>query len=162
MIKFAFEKLKTKKYIIQGIIFFTIFFFLYLVLDYLNVREMTKTPSTIWLVSNILLNVVMGLSSALLMNLSTIMVELKAGSDRGGNFGFFSVLFGVFTYGCTSCVVAFFTAIGISFSPTIFPFIHVLDGMLYKFLSLLLVGVGLFIVIWNIEKGKCKVKLDKK
>jgi len=162
MTKFAFNKLKTKKYIIQGIIFFIAFFFLYSILDYLNVREMSKTPSNMWILSNIILNLIMGLTTALLMNLSTIMVELKSGGDTGSRLGFFSVFFGIFTYGCTSCVVTFLAAVGISFSPTIFPFIHVLDGMLYKFLSLILLGIGLFIVLWNIEKGVCKVKLDKK
>lgn len=161
MIKFAFDKLKTRKYIIQGIIFFVVFFFLYLVLDYLNIREMTKEPSTLWIVSNVILNLIMGFTTALLMNLSTVMVELKSGGDTGSRLGFFSVFFGIFTYGCTSCVITFLAAVGISFSPTIFPFIHVLDGMLYKFLSLGLLSLGLFIVLWNIEKGVCKVKLDK-
>lgn len=160
MINFALMKLKEKKYIIQGIIFFIVFFFLYLVLDYLNIREMTKEPSNLWIISNILLNIVMGLASAFLMNLSTVMVELKSGRDSGSNLGFFSVLFGIFTYGCTSCVVTFLAAVGISFSPTIFPFIHVLDGMLYKFLSLALVGLGILLVLYNIKKGKCRVKLN--
>lgn len=160
MIRFAFEKLKEKKYIIQGLIFFIVFFGLYLVLDYLNVREMTEMPSTTWIISNVLLDVIMGLASALLMNLSTIMVELKSGGDRASNLGFFSVLFGILTYGCTSCVVIFFTAIGISFSPAIFPFIDVWHGMLYKFLSLALVALGLTLVLYNIAKGKCKVKFN--
>lgn len=159
MIGFAFERLKTKKYIIQGLIFFTIFFSLYLILDYLNVRESVDKPSNLWILSNILLNVLMGFASALLMNLSTVMVELKASGEGASNLGFFSVLFGILTYGCTSCVVIFFSAIGISFSPAIFPFINVLHGMLYKFLSLALIGLGLTLVLHNIAKGKCKVKV---
>lgn len=159
MIGFAFERLKTKKYIIQGLIFFTIFFSLYLILDYLNVRESVDKPSNLWILSNILLNVLMGFASALLMNLSTVMVELKASGEGASNLGFFSVLFGILTYGCTSCVVIFFSAIGISFSPAIFPFINVLHGMLYKFLSLALIGLGLTLVLHNIAKGKCKVKI---
>ena len=159
MIRFAFERLKTKKYIIQGLIFFIIFFGLYLILDYLNVRELTDRPSNIWIISNILLNIVMGLSSALLMNLSTVMVELKASGEGASNLGFFSVLFGILTYGCTSCVVIFLSAVGISFSPAIFPFINVLHGMLYKFLSLALIALGLTLVLYNIAKGKCKVKI---
>lgn|SRR5690554_60212 len=159
MISFAFNKLKERKFIIQGIIFFLIFTVLYFILDYLNVRELNESPSTLWFISNIVLNIIIGLSSALLMNLSTIMVELKASGERASNLGFISVLFGILTYGCTSCVVIFFAAIGISFSPAIFPFIDVWYGMLYKFLSLGLVGLGISLVLYNISKGKCKVKL---
>lgn len=159
MIRYAFERMKTKKYIIQGSIFFIIFFGLYLILDYLNVRELTVKPSNLWIISNIILNIIMGLSSALLMNLSTVMVELKSSGESASNLGFFSVLFGILTYGCTSCVVIFFSAIGISFSPAIFPFINVLNGMIYKFLSLALIGLGLTLVLYNIAKGKCKVRI---
>lgn len=160
MISFAFNELKRRKYIIQGIIFFAIFTGLYFILDYLNVRELTETPSTFWFVSNVILNIIIGLSSALLMNLSTVMVELKASGERASNLGFLSVLFGILTYGCTSCVVIFFAAIGISFSPAIFPFIDVWYGMLYKFLSFGLVGLGIALVLHNIAKGKCRVKLS--
>lgn len=159
MIRYAFRRMKTKKYIIQGSIFFIIFFGLYLILDYLNVRELTVKPSNLWIISNIILNIIMGLSSALLMNLSTVMVELKSSGESASNLGFFSVLFGILTYGCTSCVVIFFSAIGISFSPAIFPFINVLNGMIYKFLSLALIGLGLTLVLYNIAKGKCKVRI---
>lgn len=159
MIRYAFKRMKTKKYIIQGSIFFIIFFGLYLILDYLNVRELTVKPSNLWIISNIILNIIMGLSSALLMNLSTVMVELKSSGESASNLGFFSVLFGILTYGCTSCVVIFFSAIGISFSPAIFPFINVLNGMIYKFLSLALIGLGLTLVLYNIAKGKCKVRI---
>src|SRR5690554_6051990 len=99
MIRYAFERMKTKKYIIQGSIFFIIFFGLYLILDYLNVRELTVKPSNLWIISNIILNIIMGLSSALLMNLSTVMVELKSSGESASNLGFFSVLFGILTYG---------------------------------------------------------------
>jgi len=159
MITYAFNKLKEKKYIIQGIIFFILFLTIYLVLDYLNYRESTNKPSNTWLVVNILLDMIMAFGSMLLMNLSTVMVEIKASGDKGANLGFISIVFGIFTYGCTGCVVAFFAAIGLSFSPTIFPFIDVWHGFLYKLLSLVLLGLGFGIVLYNIARGKCKVKL---
>lgn len=161
MINYALLKLKERKYIIQGLIFFTIFLFLYLILDYLNVRDLDDLPSNLWFSSNVLLNILMAFLSAILMNLSTVMVVLKSSGERSANLGFFSVLFGILTYGCTSCVVTFFAAIGISFSPTIFPFIGVLNGMIYKFLSLGLILLGLSLVLYNINKGTCKVKIKK-
>ncbi len=163
MLKHAFLQLKEKKYLIQSILFFIFFLGIYIILDYLNYRENylknSLTPSVLWIVSNLLLNLIMSLLSALLMSLSTIMVSLKVGGESASNLGFLSILFGIFTYGCTGCVVVFFSAIGLAFSPTIFPFIEVGDGILYKFLSLILIGIGFYIVSRNIVKGQCKVKL---
>lgn len=164
MITYAFTKLKEKKYIIQGIIFFIIFLGLYFILDYLNYREAAKefnTPSVTWVLVNAFLNIIMAFFSMLLMNLSTVMVEMKA-VDRGSNFGFISIIFGIFTYSCTSCVVIFLSALSITFVPTaIFPFIGVWHGFLYKLLSLALIGVGFALVLHNIARGKCKVHLKK-
>ena len=162
MISYAFNKLKERKYILQGLIFFFLLLTIYFVLDYLKYREATIKPSTTWIVVNSFINIIMASLSMLLMNMSTIMVSLKAGGDAGTNVGFFSILFGIFTYGCTSCVVTFLAAVGISFSPTIFPFIDVWNGFLYKLLSLILLMIGLFFVLRNIKKGTCKVKKSKK
>lgn len=161
MINFAFSKLKEKKYIIQGIIFFLVFLILYFVLDYLNYREAITKPSTTWIVVNGFVNIIMAALSMLLMNLSTVMVEIKATGDRGANLGFISIIFGIFTYGCTGCVVIFLSAVGIAFSPTIFPLIGVWHGFLYKLLSLVLVSIGLTLVLYNIAKGRCKVNFKK-
>ncbi|HHW79874.1 MAG TPA: hypothetical protein GX742_03605 [Acholeplasmataceae bacterium] len=166
MIKFAFKKLLEKKYIIQGIIFFLVFTFLYFTLDYLNVRELNKdniSPSTLWIISNIFLNVIMSFLATLLLNLSNAMLELRISGDKGSNLGFFSIIFGILTYGCTSCVVTFFAAIGISFIPgAIFPFIDVGFGILYKFLSLVLILIGLAVVMYNIEYARCKIPKKRK
>lgn len=162
MIKIAFQKLKERKYIIQGILFLFLFLAIYIILDYLNYREAFPKPTNTWIILNLFIDLIMATASMLLMNLSTVMVELKSGSDKGSNLGFFSVLFGIFTYGCTSCVVTFLAAVGISFSPTIFPFIHVWYGIVYKLLSLVLLFIGLSIVLYNISKGTCKVKFKKK
>ncbi|MFA5692663.1 MAG: hypothetical protein WC907_03515 [Acholeplasmataceae bacterium] len=159
MLKYAISQLKLKKNIIQTSLFFIFFLFIYLILDYLNYRETTIKPSNAWIVGNVFLDLIMALLSALLMTFSTIMVSLKTGSDKASNLGFLSILFGIFTYGCTGCVVVFFSAIGIAFSPTIFPLIEVGHGILYKFLSLLLIMIGFVIVGYNILKGKCKIKL---
>ena len=161
MIKYAFLKLKERKYVIQSIIFMIIFTALYFILDYLNYREATIKPDLLWIIVNSVLNIIMATASTILMSLSTVMVELKSSGESISNLGFLSVIFGIFTYGCTSCVVIFLSAVGISFSPAIFPFIDVWYGILYKLLSLVLIALGLFLVLINIEKGTCKVKLKK-
>src|SRR5690606_3373026 len=142
MLTQALELQKSKKYTIQGLLFLTFFLIIYLVVDSLNMsyQEMTLTYGTYLVVINIVLNIVMSLLSALIMNLSTAMAELKGKEGKATNFGFFSVLFGILTYGCTSCVIAFFAAVGITFSVIVLP----LAGLPYKLISLLLIVIGLF------------------
>ncbi|MFA7417913.1 MAG: hypothetical protein WCZ19_05155 [Acholeplasma sp.] len=157
MIKMAFDLLKTPKYIVQGIIFLLTFLFIYFIVDYLNMsyEQMATTYGTYLVVINIMTNIVMSILSTLLMNLSTAMVEIKGRESKASNLGFISVLFGILTYGCTGCVIAFFAAIGITFSVIALP----LAGFPYKVISLLLIAVGLFIVLRQIHSGVCKVKL---
>ena len=105
----------------------------------------------------------MSFLATLLLNLSNTMLDLRVSGDSGSNLGFFSVLFGVLTYGCTSCVVTFFAAVGIAFVPSaIFPFIEVGHGILYKLLSLLIILIGLTIVVYNIKYARCKIPKQKK
>ncbi len=166
LINQAFNKILSKKYLIQGSIFFIFFISLYFVLDYLNIRELSKdgiSPSTIWIIGNVILNLIMSLVAVLLLNLSNAMLELRLSGDGGSNLGFLSIFFGMLTYGCTSCVITFFAAIGISFIPSaIFPFIDVGFGILYKLLSLVLILIGLSIVVYNIKYARCKIPKKRK
>lgn len=155
MIKEAFNKQLSKKYLIQGSIFFALFLLIFFILDYLNMSypEMRETYGLYLVILNISLNIIMSFSSALLMNLSTAMVELKGREGKSSNLGFFSILFGIFTYGCTSCVIAFLSVIGITFSVIALP----LAGFPYKLVSLLLIMLGLFFILREIQYGKCKL-----
>lgn len=156
MFKEAILRLKTTKYIVQGFIMFGLFMVIYTIVDGLNMSysEMQFTYGTYLVILNIVTNLVMSLGSALLMNLSTIMVELKGKEGKSSTFGSLSVLFGILTYGCTSCVIAFFASVGIAFSVVALP----LAGFPYKVISLLLVSIGLFWMYKEIENGVCKVK----
>jgi hypothetical protein len=156
MLESAIKLQKTKKYVIQGLLFFSFFIIIYSLLDSLNMSysNMVLEYGIYLVVINIILNIVMSFLSALLMNLSTAMVELKGKEGKGSSFGFFSVLFGVFTYGCTSCVIAFLAGIGIAFSVIALP----LAGLPYKLLSLVLIVIGLMWITKEIQHGKCKVK----
>ncbi len=157
MYQAAILKLKERKYIIQALLFFVAFMVIYQIVDSLNMsyQEMRETYGTYLVVTNITLNITMSLLSAFLMHLSTAMVELKGKEGKGTTFGFLSVLFGVLTYGCTSCVIAFFASIGIAFSVIALP----LAGLPYKLISLILIIIGLLLVRRELIYGTCKVKM---
>lgn len=159
MFKEALKLQKTTKYITQGIIFFSLFMVIYIVVDGLNMSydEMAIEYSPLLVGVNITINVILSLGSAMLMNLSTAMVVLKGKEGKASTFGSISVLFGILTYGCTSCVIAFFASIGIAFSVIALP----LAGLPYKLISLALVVIGLIWMVREIEYGECKVNLSK-
>lgn len=159
MIKQAFTLLKTRKYIIQSIIFMLLFLIIYFIVDYLNMSysQMAIEFGTYLVVMNVIMNILMALLSTLLMSLSTAMVEIKGKESKASNLGFVSVLFGILTYGCTSCVIAFFASVGITLSVIALP----LAGLPYKLISLALILVGLWIVLWQIHKGVCKINLKE-
>lgn len=159
MIELALAKLITKKYIIQTLIFSIIFLILYIVIDYLNIPYPKMIVEYGWylVIINILLNIVMSSLGGVLMSLSGIMVELKGKDGKGASLGFISILFGMLTYGCTSCVIAFFASIGIAFSVVALP----LAGLPYKLISLVLILLGLGLILYEIKRGKCEIKKKK-
>ncbi len=146
---------KTKKYIIRSLAFFVFFLVIYTMLDGFNMsyQQMQLEYGSTLVIVNIGLNLLMAGSTALLLSLSTANVELKGKDTKGSNLGFLSVLFGVLTYGCTSCVITFFASIGIAFSVIALP----LAGLPYKLLSLLLILVGLWWTRREISHGSCNI-----
>ena len=155
----ALQLQKTPKYMTQGLILFVLFMVIYTVVDGLNMsyESMAIEYSELLVVINVSINVFMSLGSASLMNLSTAMVILKGKEGKASNFGIISVLFGILTYGCTSCVIAFFASIGIAFSVTVLPF----AGLPYKLISVILIIIGLIWMYREIEHGVCEVNLSK-
>lgn len=155
MFKQALKLQTTKKYLMQGLLFFVAFNLIYFIVDSLNMsyQEMQQTYGLFLVIVNIILNLLMSFLSAFLMNLSTAMVQLKGKEGKAQSFGFFSVLFGILTYGCTSCVIAFFASIGIAFSVTILP----LAGLPYKLISLVLIIIGIVWIRHEIEHAACKI-----
>lgn len=156
MITLAFTQLKTKKMILQGLILWITFIFLYWMIDNLNLSYSQMAQDYgIWLVLlNLGLNLLMAAGSAVMLNLSTVMAQLKGKESLGSNLSFVSVLFGILTYGCTPCVIAFFASVGIAFSVVALPY----AGLPYKFISLVLIGIGITWTLWEIQNGKCKIK----
>lgn len=156
MFEHALKQITTKKSLLQSSLFFIIFMVIYTLIDRNNISyvEMSQSYGDYLVYTNITLNVIMSMLSALLLTLSTAMANLKGKEANGSNLSFVSVLFGILTYGCTPCVIAFFGSIGIVFSVTILPF----AGLPYKLISLGLIVIGLIWTYYEIEHGKCKVK----
>lgn len=158
MLKTSLNLLNTKKYLIQFISFTAAFLLIYFIIDSLNMsyQNMAKSYGFYLVIINVVLNLLMALLSALLMHLSTTMVVINGREGRGSSLGFISVLFGILTYGCTSCVIAFFASIGIAFSVIALP----LAGLPYKLISLVLILLGIYVIHRQLTKSKCQVNLN--
>ena len=156
MIEQAHKLISTKKSLLQSLLFFIIFMTIYTLIDRNNISytDMAQSYGSYLVYTNISLNIVMALLSSLMLILSTANASLKGKESVGSNLSFVSVFFGILTYGCTPCVIAFFGSIGIAFSVAILP----LAGLPYKLISLLLIVIGLIWTYYEIKHGKCKVK----
>ncbi|MCK4551350.1 MAG: hypothetical protein KAU02_00430 [Tenericutes bacterium] len=159
MFKTILSMQKQKRFIIQGIITFIVFIVLYFVLDNLNMSypDMIKEYGLFLVIINIFLNVFMSALSAFMWNVSTGLVKLTGKEGKGSFVSGFAYLFGLLTYGCTPCVIAFFSIIGITFSVAILP----LAGLPYKLLALVLLGIGLVWLIYEANHVKCKIKKEE-
>jgi len=147
--------LKQRKYKVQGAIFFGLFIIIYFILDYLNMSypEMITTYGIYLVIINIFLNIIMAFLSAVLLVSSEIIIK----GSRTSSLGFIAIIFGMFTYGCSTCLIALVANFGIILSVMVLPF----AGLPYKFISLALIFLGLFFTQRQLNKG-CKIKQNKK
>ena len=145
-----FISLKEKRYKLQVLLFFVITLAIYFTLDYLNMSysEMLNTYGISLVILNIVLNIVMSFLSSLLIVSSELLIK----GSKVGNLGFFAIIFGMFTYGCTTCMIALLANFGIMFSVFALPF----AGLPYKLISLALIVLGVYITTRQMKKG-CKV-----
>lgn len=152
----ALQLIKSRNSILQSILFFTLFITIYTMIDFNNMKysDMSQIYGFYLVLINILMNIIMALLSSFMLILSTANASLKGKESTGSNLSFISILFGILTYGCTPCVIAFFASIGIAFSVLVLP----LAGLPYKFISLFMIVIGLIWTYYEIEHGKCKVK----
>ena len=156
MLNQALNLLKTKKFILQGLGLFVVFTILYAMIDNLNlpIAQMAETYGVGLVVLNVITNLLMAVGSALMLNLSTAMAALKGKESIGSNLSYASIFFGILTYGCTPCVIAFLASFGIAFSVVALP----LAGYPYKLISLVLIAIGIGWTMWEIEHSACKIK----
>ena len=150
---------KDKKAILSLLGYFAFFMVTYLIVDSLNMsyQEMIRVYGLYLVVINIVLNIAMSLISAIMFNFSTSLVKLNGKEGKATNFANLSILFGLLTYGCTSCVIAFFAVVGITFSVAVLP----LAGLPYKIISLVLLIGGFVWLMYEIQNTKCKVDIKK-
>jgi len=147
---------KQKKFIIQGLIVMSLFLTMYFVLDGLNMdySEMIGEYGIYLVIINILLNIFMAFTSAFMWNISSGLVKLTGKEGKGSFLSGIAYVFGLLTYGCTPCVIALFSTIGLTFSVAILP----LAGLPYKFMAFGLLILGLIWLIHETNHVKCKVK----
>ena len=134
-------------------LYFIAYSVMFLVIDHLNMpmRQFIDTYGIGFVIINTILSLTMAVLSAYLMSLSHWMFKVHGFNPKGENLSFVAILFGILTYGCTPCVIAFFASIGISFSVMVLP----LAGMPYKIISLVLILIGIY---WA-NKESCKVRV---
>lgn len=151
--KIRIRDLNKKKFIM----IFILFNILYFNLDYLNMGyKVMAEKFGYWLVIiNICLNVLMSFLSSGMFTLSDYVLKVKGIKTKGDNMSFISIIFGVLTYSCTPCVISFLALFGISFSVIALPF----AGLPYKLISLLLIILGIFILLRELNRKSCKVNL---
>jgi hypothetical protein len=107
---------------------------------------------------HIVINIIIATLSSIMVTFAIINQKLTKIDPKGSNaIPFLTFIFGLLTFGCTGCVVAFFTSVGIAFTPIILP----AGNMLWKVLALLFVIAGFVYVMYTIEHTKCKVKLKE-
>lgn len=159
MLSAVLEMQKEKKAILSLIGYFAFFMVTYYIVDSLNMsyQQMIVDYGLYLVIVNILLNITMSLISATMFNFSTSLVKLNGKEGKATNLANLSILFGLLTYGCTSCVIAFFAVIGITFSVMVLPF----AGLPYKLISLVLLVAGLIWLMYEIKNTKCKVPVKK-
>lgn len=155
MIKLVLLKQKEKKYLISLGVFFLIFLFIYFMLDYLSggYKPMLEDFGTYLVVLNVLVNVVMSVISAVMFNFSTALQSLSKRGENTGMMPFLSVIFGFFTFGCTSCMIAFLAVLGINFA--VIPL--AMHNFPYKLIGLGLLVIVFIIQLYIIKNSKCKI-----
>lgn len=152
------QQAKTKANLILIGSLFVFFVALYVFLDFegnTSYSFMTQQFGVGITVLHIAMNVVIAILSSIMVAFSIINFNLTKTEPVGSNaIPFVTFLFGVLTFGCTSCVVAFLGAIGIAFSPLVLPN----GNLLWKFVAMLFVVVGFIWIMYSIQHTKCKIK----
>ncbi len=155
MLFYVLKKQLTSKIMLLNASYFLFFFGMYTLIDSFNMsyQDMALQYGDYLPIMNIMLNIIMALFSMAMMGLTSAQFDFSGRESQGSNMTFISVIFAILTYGCTPCVISFFSAIGIAFSVAVLP----LAGLPYKLVSLVLVILGLLWVMWSIQRTTCKV-----
>lgn len=152
------QEARTSQNMILFALLFVVFLALYIFLDFegnTSYRLMTTNFGIGITILHILMNIVIATLSSIMVGFSIINYRLTKQEPVGSNaIPFLSFLFGVLTFGCTGCVVAFLSAIGIAFTPLILPN----GNLLWKLVAMVFVILGFLWIMYSIEHTKCKIK----
>lgn len=155
------QKQKEKKNlgILAGVFVFV--YGLYLFLDWLAHGSFTtlfaELGTPLFAVHQ-LFNVIIAAIAALMISLSQIKLRLTSVEPKGStSIPFLSFIFGLLTFGCAPCVVAFLGAVGITFTPIVLPF----GNLPWKIILLVLMIAGFFFILRSIDKSTCTPKALK-
>lgn len=158
MMSIILEKSKETKNILMYVGLFIFFMGLYIFLDFegnTNYSIMTQNFGIVIVGIHIFINIIIAILSSLMVGFSIINHRLTSVEPKGSNaIPFLTFIFGLLTFGCTGCVVAFFTSVGIAFSPIILP----AGNMVWKVMALFFVIIGFIWIVYSINKMKCKIK----
>ena len=152
------QQATTKNNIIMMSLLFVLFLALYIFLDFegnTNYQIMITNFGLFITIIHILINVIIAILSSIMVGFSIINYRLTKIEPKGSNaVPFLTFIFGILTFGCTSCVVAFLSAVGIAFTPLVFPN----GNLLWKLAALGFVILGFIFVMYSIKNTKCKIK----
>lgn len=152
------QEATTKHNLIMFGALFVIFMSLYVFLDFegnTNYTIMTSNFGIGVTILHILINVIIAVLTSIMVGFSIINYKLTNVEPTGSNaIPFFTFIFGILTFGCTSCVVAFLGAVGIAFTPLILPN----GNLLWKVITLAIVVLGFVWIMYSIQHSKCKIK----
>ena len=151
------ESFKPKYIVLQGALF--IFFWgLYTFLDFegnISYQTMINNFGLGVTLLHIIMNVIIAVASAIMVSYSIINFTFTKKEVAGSSaVPFLSFIFGILTFGCTSCVVAFLSAVGIAFTPLVLPN----GNLLFKVIATAFVLLGMAWVLYSIKHTKCKIK----
>ncbi len=162
MLDIVMKQQKTKRYIIFFLTAMIGFYGLYLFLDVLaniSLSHIFNEWGIPLFILHQFLNLVMAFFAASMISLSHINMKLNRREPKGStSIPFLSFIFGLLTFGCAPCVIAFFSAIGIAFTPIIFPY----GNLLWKVILLVLLAGGWLWILYSIQHNTCNVQYSQK
>jgi len=158
MLTLVYQQAKTRQNILLHLALFVFFFALYVFLDFegnTNYAIMTNQFGFGITLLHIVINLIIATLTSIMVAFSIINFKLTKVEPVGSNaIPFVTFLLGVFTFGCTPCVVAFLGAVGIAFTPLVLPN----GNLLWKLAALALVVLGFLWIMYSIQHTKCKIK----
>ncbi len=158
MINIIAKEAKSRNNIILLSVLFFFFWGLYTFLDFegnTNYTLMTESFGISVTIIHIIINILIAALTSIMVGFSIINYKLKNIEPKGSNaIPFLTFIFGLLTFGCTGCVVAFLSAIGIAFTPLILPN----GNLIWKLVALLIVIIGFIWILYSINNIKCTVK----